>query len=188
MDIHTPRDADEPNGPFVRTTDLARRAVQRAALVLGALAVGLAVLVGAAAAGYQVPAPAPGTLIVQAELLEPSPSPEAAMVNADLPTRARWTAPTGVPRTGLLRAEAGLARGALIPIAVDAAGVVVDARTHTAEPQLTALTVGLSTLLACWTVLAIVVTVCRARLEAVDAQQWAAEWARVEPEWSGRAG
>jgi hypothetical protein len=154
------------------------------------LAVGVAVLVGTAAAGYQAPAPAPapGTVIVQAELLEPSPSPEAAMVNADLPTRARWTAPSGVPRTGLLRAEAGLARGALIPIAVDAAGVVVDARPHTADPELTGLTAGLSTLLACWAVLTLIVAVCGARLEAVDAQQWAAEWARVEPEWSGRAG
>jgi hypothetical protein len=157
------------------------------------LAVGLAVLVGAAAAAYPAPAPAPGTVIVHAELLEPSPSPEAAMVNAGLRTRARWTAPSGLPRTGLLRAEAGLGRGALIPITVDAAGVVVDARTHTPDPhtpdrQLTGLTAGVSTLLACWAVLALVVAVCRARLEAVDAQHWAAEWARVEPDWSGRAG
>jgi hypothetical protein len=190
VDIHTPRDADEPIGPPVRTTDLARRALQGAALVLGVLAVGMAVLVGTAAAGYQAPAPAPapGTMIVQAELLEPSPLPEAAMVNADLPTRARWTAPSGVPRTGLLRTEAGLPRGALVPISVDAAGLVVDARIHIADPQLTGLTAGLSTLLACWAVLALVVAVCRARLEAADAQQWAAEWARVEPDWSGRAG
>ncbi|HET6257325.1 hypothetical protein [Pseudonocardia sp.] len=188
MEIRTPRDADEPIGPPVRTTDLARRALHSAALVLGVLAVGMAVLVGTAAAGHQAPAPAPGTVIVQAELLEPSPLPEVAMVNADLPTRARWTAPSGVTRTGLLRAEAGLARGAQIPISVDAAGLVVDARIHIADPQLTGLTAGLSTLLACWTVLALIGAVCRARLEAVDAQQWAAEWARVEPDWSGRAG
>jgi hypothetical protein len=188
VDIHTPRDADEPNGSPVRTTDLARRALGRAALVLGVLAVGVAVLVGTTAAGYQTPAPAPGSVIVQAELLEPSPLPEAAMLNASLPTRARWTSPSGVPRTGLLRADAGLARGALIPIAVDAAGVVVDARIRTADPLLIGLTAGLSTLLACWAVLALVLAVCRARLEAVDARQWAVEWARVEPEWSGRAG
>lgn len=156
--------------------------------MLAALAVGVAMLVGMAAAATPVPAPAAGSVIVQAELLEPSPSPEVAMLNAALPTRARWTLPSGVTRTGSIRAEAGLARGALVPVVVDAAGAVVDARVRTAEPRLAGLTAGLGTLLACWALLAIVVAVCRARLDAVDARHWAAEWARVEPEWSGRAG
>jgi hypothetical protein len=125
---------------------------------------------------------------VHAELLEPSPLPEVAMLNSSLTTRARWTAPGGAQHTGQLPVEAGLAKGDLVPVAVDAGGAVVDARIGIADPLRTGLVTGLSTLLACWAVVALAVSLCRSRLDAIDAEDWENGWARVEPEWSGRAG
>jgi hypothetical protein len=187
VDVPTPRD-DDPGPSLLRATDRARQALRRAQLVLGALAIGVAVLVGAAASGHEVTTAPPGTTLAEAELLEPSPLPEAAMLNPTLATRARWTTSGGLLRTGSLRVDAGLPEGAMITVAVDAAGEVVDARTRIADSRVTGLTAGLSTLLACWAVLALCAVLCRARLDALDARQWADDWARVEPEWTGRAG
>jgi hypothetical protein len=36
-------------------------------------------------------------------------------------------------------------------------------------------------------VLALAASLCRSRLDAIDAEDWETGWARVEPEWSGRA-
>jgi hypothetical protein len=187
VDVPTPRD-DDPGPSLLRATDRARQALRRAQLVLGTLAIGVAVLVGAAASGHEVATAPPGTRLAQAELLEPSPLPEAVMLNPTLATRARWTTSGGLVRTGSLRVDAGLPRGAMITVAVDAAGEVVDARTRVTDSRLTGLTAGLSTLLACWAVLVLCAVLCRARLDALDARQWADDWARVEPEWTGRAG
>jgi hypothetical protein len=187
VDVPTPRD-DDPGPSLVRATDRARHALRRAQLVLGVLAIGVAVLVGAAAGGQEVATAPAGTTLAQAELLEPSPMPEAAMLNPTLGTRARWATTDGLLRTGSLRVDAGLPTGAMVTVTVDATGAVVNARTRTTEPHLTGLTAGLSTLLACWAVLGLCAVLCRARLDALDARQWAVDWARVEPEWSGRAG
>jgi hypothetical protein len=188
VDVPTPRDDDQDPSLF-RATDRGRRALRHAQLVLGLLAIAVAVLVGGAAAGQQVvPAPAPGTTLVLAELLEPSPLPEVAMLNSTLTTRARWTVPGGAQHTGQLPVVAGLAKGDLVPVAVDAGGAVVDARIGIADPLRAGLVAGLSTLLACWAVLALAVSLCRSRLDAIDAEDWETGWARVEPEWSGRAG
>jgi hypothetical protein len=188
VDVPTPRDDDQEPSLF-RATDRGRRALRHAQLVLGLLAVAMAVLVGGAAAGQQVvPVPSPGTTLVLAELLEPSPLAEVAMLNSTLTTRARWTAPGGAQHTGQLPVVAGLAKGDLVPVAVDAGGTVVDARIGVVDPLRAGLVAGLSTLLACWAVLALAVSLCRARLDAIDAEDWETGWARVEPEWSGRAG
>lgn len=44
----------------------------------------------------------------------------------------------------------------------------------------------LATLLVGWTLTVVVGTVGRRRLEDRESARWDAEWARVEPEWSGR--
>lgn len=44
----------------------------------------------------------------------------------------------------------------------------------------------LGTLLVGWTLVACVGTVGRRRLDESESDRWAADWARVEPVWSGR--
>jgi hypothetical protein len=45
---------------------------------------------------------------------------------------------------------------------------------------------GLGTLAGCWALLGVGGAVWRARLDARDARSWDGEWARVEPDWTGR--
>jgi hypothetical protein len=187
VDLPTPRD-DRQDPSLFRATDRGRRALRHVQVVLGLLAIAVAVLVGGAVAHHEDSGPAPGTVVVQAELLEASPLPEAAVLNSTLTTRVRWTAPDGVEHTGRLPIEAGLSKGALVPVAVDAQGTVVDARLDEKDPVRTGLAAGLGALLCCWAVLTLAVSMCRARLDAIDVEDWETGWARVEPQWSGRAG
>jgi hypothetical protein len=148
----------------------------------------VAVPAGLAAAEQPAPALAAGVVVVQAELLEPGPAPELAVVGSAVPTPARWSVPGGGTRTGLLWAEAGLDRGASVTVAVDAAGRLVDADAGTEDPRTTGILAGIGVLLCCWAVLAAVSAGWRSRLAALDSSRWAADWARVEPVWSGRPG
>lgn len=168
----------------MRTTDHARRIVRRAQALLGALAVVIAVPVGVAAAQPQ-PGPREGVVTVAAEPLEPGPAPEVAVADATVSTSARWSTPDGAVHTGTPWAKAGLAPGAVRATEVDAAGQAVAPGSHVIEP-LNGLLAGVVTLLTCWALLAVAVATGRARLAARDARRWAADWARIEPTWSGR--
>lgn len=170
----------------MRTTDHARRAIRRAQFLLGVLAVAMAVPVGLAVAAG-TPAPAPGAATVQAELLQPSPASEIALVDAATPTPARWSTPDGTTRTGLVWAQAGLARNTSVTVTVDSLGQPVGPQVEVEDPAVTGLVAGVVTALICWALLAGLGCFWRARLAAQDLLDWTIGWARVEPLWSGRA-
>lgn len=170
----------------MRPTDHARRALRRAQLLLGALAVAVAVPVGVAAAS-SAPAPPTAVVTVPAELLAPAPAPEVAVVNMAVPTTAHWSTPDGETVTGTVWAEAGLAQGAVVAVVLDAVGRPVEPAARFEDPAVTGSLAGAATLVTCWGLLGLGLAASRARLAALDSTRWAADWARVEPIWSGRS-
>lgn len=185
MDPHPPRDADDPGGSLIRLTDRARRALRRAQVLLGALAVVIAIPVGAAAAGAVSTPPADaGT--VQAVLLAPATTPAAAVTGAQIPTPARWAMPDGGMRTELVWVESGLAPGTTVTVPLDAFGGAAAPKIRPEDPRVTGVLAGTATLFVCWALLAIAAAVGRARMDAIDDRSWATGWAEVEPIWSGR--
>lgn len=169
----------------MRPTDHARRTIRRAQLLLGAVAAAVAIPVGLAAAAG-TPSPPLGVETVRAELIEPSPVPDIALVGAAAPVPARWSTPGGT-RTGLVWAEAGLARSTEVTVVVDDQGRPVGPQTDVEDPAVSGLVAGLGTLLICWILLAVLASAWRARLAARDVMDWTDGWARVEPVWSSRA-
>ena len=102
---------------------------------------------------------------------------------------------TDEARRLIRRAQLALAAAALaaaVPVAMIVAEQAAEQQSAalipaaTADPLVTGALAGLTTLFACWTVLAVACGVWRARLAARDRLDWAADWARVEPRWSGR--
>lgn len=185
MDLRAQHNSGRPPSSLIRTTDRARSAIRRAQLLLGALAVAIAMPVGMAAAAM-TPAPTPGVGTVRAELLQPSPAPEIALVEAATPTSARWSTPDGETRTGLVWAEAGLAQHTQVTVAVDDQWWPVGPQIDVEDPAVTGLVAGITTVLICWALLAVLASAWRARLAARDDTDWTYGWARVEPFWSRR--
>jgi hypothetical protein len=70
-----------------------------------------------------------------------------------------------------------------VPVGVAAALTQPAGSDH---PQLAGVTAGTATLLACWVLLGLGSAWWSRRLAALDHEQWAADWARVEPSWSNR--
>lgn len=173
-----------------RRTDRARSRLRYAQLALAGLAVVIAVPLGAAVRedAPDPASPATGTgapTEVRAELLAPATGSDLGMVvDAEVPTPARWSAPDGGERTGLLWVGPGLDRGAVLAVWVDADGEQADPPSDVPAGA-TGVLAGLSTVLACWAGLAVLGVAVRRRLAAVDDRRWAAEWARVEPLWRG---
>lgn len=54
------------------------------------------------------------------------------------------------------------------------------------DPQLTGLFVAVAVLVVCWVLLGIGVVCGNRHLGATERRRWSAEWARVEPIWTGR--
>ncbi|WP_219413858.1 hypothetical protein [Pseudonocardia nigra] len=169
----------------MRPTDHARGVLRRVEVFLGLLVAGVAVVVGTAVV-QQAVQPDPDAVVV-AELLEPGPAPELAMVGAASPTAIGWTDPDGRAHTGLLEVAAGLPLGATVPVEIDAAGRLVGAVGDSELARPSGLQVGVATALGGWAVVFAAGAVWRSRLAARDSAAWATEWARVEPVWSGRA-
>ena len=102
---------------------------------------------------------------------------------------------TDEARRLIRRAQLALAAAALaaaVPVAMIVAEQAAERQSAalipaaSADPLLTGVLAGLTTLFACWGLLAVAGSVWRARLAARDRRDWAADWARVEPSWSGR--
>jgi hypothetical protein len=84
-------------------------------------------------------------------------------------------------------AAAGLA-GLAVVVAV-ACGLAATLTRPAADPdpQLVGVIVAGSVLLVCAALLGIWFRCWQRRLTATDRRRWAADWARVEPDWTGRA-
>lgn len=183
-----PQRPDDPS--LLRPTDRARRAVRRAQLALAGLALVLALPAGAAVQSDELERSrlAAVTLTpVQAELLEPAAfGTQGAVVGAPARVTARWTGPDGTERTDRLWAEPGLPRGATIPVWVDAGGTVAAPPGTAAGAEVSGWITALGVTVSLWGALIGLGMLARRALDATDDRRWTAEWALVEPRWSGR--
>lgn len=87
----------------------------------------------------------------------------------------------------MLRLAESLLAGLAVVVAAAvgvAAALTRPATDH--DPQLTGVLVAGSVLVVCWVLLGIGVVCCNRYLATTDRLRWAADWSRVEPEWTGR--
>jgi hypothetical protein len=159
--------ADTPGhdgAALMRPTDHARLLIRKAQLALAGLAVPVALLVGVIATDPETVQLAAVTGVEMAPLAEryaseqPASAPGALARAEEIATRIA-AAPSGSTASAAERRQAGLTAG---------------------------LTVGLGTLLVCWTLLIALGALWRRRLAARDLRDWATGWAQVEPYWSNR--
>lgn len=100
--------------------------------------------------------------------------------------KARWTAPDGSARTGVVRADPGSPEGASVTVWTDRTGRLVSKPPTAVEAQLQSTAAGV--LVAVGTGGATVGCgwLARARLDRRRMRDWEAEWARVGPQWRKR--
>jgi hypothetical protein len=179
------------SGPLKRASDrlecLAR--VVLASVLLSAVAVALAVATATSARGRsEVLAQAAERHQVRAELLDDaSPVDDGSEVVTELGrATAVWTGPSGVEHTAALSVPAGAAAGSIHTIWIDGDG------ERTTRPLSNGDVAGRSVGIALLTYLGISLVAwaayrsVRALLDRSRLRQWAAEWAVVEPEWTGK--
>ncbi|MGW3076507.1 Rv1733c family protein [Kitasatospora sp. NPDC001132] len=101
---------------------------------------------------------------------------------------ATWTAPDGTQHLGTVQAPRSAVPGSHVAVWVDPAGAASAPPADRVALAVSAACTGAGALLA---LLALVVLALRLRLHALDRRgeaAWTADWARLEPRWSGRAG
>ncbi|MGH3344970.1 MAG: Rv1733c family protein [Carbonactinosporaceae bacterium] len=102
------------------------------------------------------------------------------------PTRARWTAPDGTTRQGLVPATMGSEAGGEVTVWVNAAGRPVPEPQHRVETVSRTLLTGAGVAVAAIVGLALPYHAFRRGLDRRRLRQWEDSWAKVEPQWSGR--
>ena len=127
-----------------------------------------------------------------ATLLEDADAPVANQsdyvdaVDRPVRTRAAWTAPDGMPRSGFVMAPPHTRSGTAVEIWVDRDGHVAREPQDPAGISGTATAFGLLPLigvpLAAWTLYAILTFA----LDAHRERRWGEDWAEVEPDWHSR--
>ncbi|MFJ9446040.1 hypothetical protein ACIRRH_29910 [Kitasatospora sp. NPDC101235] len=101
---------------------------------------------------------------------------------------AAWTAPDGTQHLGTVQAPHSAVIGNRVPVWVDPAGAVSDPPANRVALAVSAACTGAGALLI---LLALLTLALRVRLHTLDRRAetaWTADWARLEPLWSGRAG
>ena len=94
--------------------------------------------------------------------------------------------PTDQARRVLQLAESLLAGLAVVvAVAVGVAATLTRPATDH-DPQLTGVLVAVAVLVICWGLLGVGVACCSRYLATTDRLRWAADWSRVEPDWTGR--
>jgi hypothetical protein len=100
---------------------------------------------------------------------------------------ARWTTPSGSPRTGSIRVPWGRKAGSATTIWIDDTGRAADPplrRSRLAGQEVMAVTLTLIVLAA--GALMIGQVVVRPILDRLRMARWEADWSAVEPQWTGR--
>ncbi|MFB7905839.1 MULTISPECIES: hypothetical protein [unclassified Kitasatospora] len=101
---------------------------------------------------------------------------------------AAWTYPGATPHTGTVEASGPPTVGGVVQVWVDPAGNATDPPLDRTALAVSAACTGAGALLA---LSALIAFALRLRLSALNRRAetgWTAEWARLEPLWSGRAG
>lgn len=167
-----------------RSTD---RMEDAAAWLLTALA--LITVVGAFAAGgagysdalNRVRAETAVRTMVRAVLVDPATTIGPQQV------RATWTGLAGVPVTGRVPVRQQRPAGAEVPIWLDRVGHVTSAPMDASAAAVVGWIRGVLVALCGWSLLVLAWSGVRRVVAARNAADWAREWERVEPSWSGRA-
>ncbi|PYC75832.1 hypothetical protein C7C46_23455 [Streptomyces tateyamensis] len=179
-------------GPLWRPLDRARSRA-RLLLICGLL---LVLAAGAVQAAHGV-ATAPARARAQAERLHRVDASVLGAAGSDAPAvagrlrageqvRAAWTYPAGHPVTGRFALTGDAAPGQSVPIWVTDRGDLADPPPSAAGLALLAVAAAAVCLLA-FGLLVYLLYLLRCRsLDHRAQRQWAADWARVEPHWSGR--
>jgi hypothetical protein len=179
------------SGPLKRTSDrlefLAR--VVLTSVLLCAVAVALAVATASYTQGRsEVATQAAEREQVVAELLDDAAAQERGSEGVSDVARATavWTAPSGVERTAAISVPAAARAGSALTIWVDQNG------DRTTRPLSTGDVVGWTVGMALLTYLGIAMVAVgayrlfRTQLDRSRSRRWAAEWAVVEPKWTGK--
>lgn len=153
---------DLPAGPLLRPTDRTRRLLRQAQGVGAALAVLVAIGVGVGTDEREVAFA--GSFPVPVVLAETMPAPSLPGMSKPVDEDVARPAP---PVDDVAPMDAGRSGSVL-------------------GSHASAFLAGTVTLFLGWLLLAAGVLVARVRLDARDRANWGAEWARVEPVWSGR--
>jgi hypothetical protein len=179
--------------PLLRPTDRARARLSRRRTWLLVLAAALGIGAGAVV-GIQEAASATATRERAHEVTATTLAPAIPPVQHGLKgggvlvvrVPVRWQYPAGVWHTGEATVLHGHAAGTPVPVWVDAAGKRTDAPAGALDSAFLGLFVTIAT--AGGGALLVVggVRCARRRLDHRDASAWAQDWARVEPDWSGR--
>jgi hypothetical protein len=101
------------------------------------------------------------------------------------PVPARWTAPDGTPRTGLVVPTAAVSAGTSIVIETDANGTPLPpavGQDHNVNALLTALLV----LAGVAAVASLLIILLRHYLDKIRMGRWQRDWLLFEPTWGGR--
>jgi hypothetical protein len=123
---------------------------------------------------------------VRATLLQPAGSTTANgfVLDAYVPTRARWTSVTGVVRTGQLMAAVGTSKGATVTVWTNTSGALVASPlepSQVASQADMAATGAIAGIGLCYLCQAVVIrrVLNRRRMAA-----WDADWTLTEPTWN----
>lgn len=99
---------------------------------------------------------------------------------------ARWRTPAGTVRVGYVPAAPGSVAGQVIAVWLDNSGHQVDQPLTSDEARWQGVMAGVFTMAAAIALLTLVVVIVRGRLNRARLSGWAAEWRRVEPQWTER--
>jgi hypothetical protein len=118
--------------------------------------------------------------IVRADLVD------VAATARQVPVRLSWNGPDGVPHTGQLDMSAGRRAGTVVTIWTDAAGNLISNPPRLDQAISNGVGFGGFTMLGFSAVVVGIWLVARLLLDRLRLARWRAEWALVEPRWSGR--
>ncbi|MEU6236548.1 hypothetical protein [Kitasatospora sp. NPDC047058] len=104
-----------------------------------------------------------------------------------IPAEAAWTAPDGSPRTGTIDVRHTTAVGAVVTLWVDHAGTPADPPIDGVGLAADAVCAGLAGFAVLCTAVGGALALRLRTLDRRAGLAWAADWARREPEWTGRA-
>jgi hypothetical protein len=180
---------------LARPTDRARARLRRRRTRLLAFAAAVGIIAGAdayvheAAASVSVKASAEEVVATTAAAAVPparrgGPRGGGAVLVVRVPVR--WQDPAGVWHEDTMPVARGRAAGTKLSVWVDRSGNLTDAPAGAADLVLLSALVGLATTGGGAVLVLVGTAVARRRLDRRDWRAWEHDWARVEPDWSGR--
>ncbi|MET8764278.1 hypothetical protein [Lentzea sp. NPDC004782] len=123
---------------------------------------------------------------VDAVLVEDAPTGEQNDVLQTVPVKARWKLPDGATRQGEVPTHHDLKAGTTVRVWIDASGTPTDPPLTTAGVAVHAAVIAFLVWTAIVEAMVLLYLAVKFTHTRIRARRWAAEWARVAPEWTGR--